>query len=271
MRGWLKHLFLPLFIFFIFIGVEPVKAELQNNSFLSLLRNTKVPISKIFIINIFPHDRESFTQGLAYYQDYLYESTGLNGRSVLKKIEIKSGKVINKINLSDKFFGEGMTILGNKIYQLTWQNQTGFIYDLTSFRKIGNFSYSGEGWGLTTDGKSLILSNGTAVITFMSPQTFKVIRKINVHDGEIPVNNLNELEFIRGEIWANVFMEEVIVRISPQTGKVLGWIDLTKLDSLLPIQGKRDVLNGIAYDPEGDRIFITGKFWPQLFEIKIEY
>ncbi len=267
---WLIRLFLLLLVFFFCSGVEPAKSEIQNSSSLSFLKTSKAPISKIAIINIFPHDPESFTQGLVYHQDYLYESTGLNGKSYLKKIEIKSGKVIKKVKLSDKYFGEGMAILDNKIYQLTWQNQTGFIYDILSFRETGKFSYHGEGWGLTTDGKSLILSNGTSVVTYLNSKTFKVIRQINVQDGEMPVNNLNELEFVRGEIWANVFMEDVIVRFSPQTGKVLGWIDLSQLNALLPQSERRDVLNGIAYDPEGDRIFITGKFWPKLFEIRVQ-
>lgn len=266
----LKLLFLPLLIIFFCSGLEQAAAELQQNSSFGLLKAIKAPISKVAIINIFPHDPESFTQGLAYHQGYLYESTGLNGKSVLKKIEIKSGKAVKSVKLSEKYFGEGMAILGNKIYQLTWQNQTGVIYDLASFRTIGTFSYQGEGWGLTNDGKSLIMSNGSSVINYLNPITFKVIREINVQDGDIPVNNLNELEFVRGEIWANVFQEDVIARISPQTGKVLGWIDLSQLNTLLPQSERRDVLNGIAYDPESDRLFITGKFWPNLFEIKVQ-
>ena len=260
-------LFLMLLTLFFCTG--PATAQLQQSSTFHHLKTTKTPIATITIINIFPHDPESFTQGLVYHQGYLYESAGLYGKSALKKMDIKSGKAIKIVRLGDQYFGEGMAILGNNIYQLTWQNQTGFIYDLTSFQAKGEFSYTGEGWGLTSDGKSLILSSGTAFISYLNPKTYKVIRKIKVRDGDIPVNNLNELEYIRGEIWANVFMEDVIVRISPQTGKVLGWIDLSQLKALLPRSETRDVLNGIAYDAEGDRIFITGKFWPKLFEIKI--
>lgn len=267
---YLIRLFLLLLIFLFCTGFDPENTELQKSSLLRLLKTDKARISNINIINIFPHDPESYTEGLVYHQRYLYESTGLHGKSFLKKIEIKTGKIIKKVKLREEYFGEGMTILDNKIYQLTWKNQTGFIYDLLSFQETGRFSYQGEGWGLTTDGKSLIISNGTSVITYLNPETFKVIRKIKVSDGKMPVNNLNELEFIRGEIWANIFMEDIIARISPHTGKVLGWIDLSRLHLMLPDQGKRDDLNGIAYDPEGDRIFVTGKFWLKLFEIKVQ-
>jgi glutaminyl-peptide cyclotransferase len=270
MRIGISRLFLLFVVFFCCTGFDPEVSELQNSSLLQHLKTSKKTISSINIVNIFPHDPESFTQGFVYHKGYLYESTGLNGKSVLKKIEIKSGKVIKKVNLGADFFGEGMVILDNRIYQLTWKNKTGFIYDLQSFRKTGKFSYQGEGWGLTTDGKYLILSNGSSVLTWLNPKTFKVIRKIEVQEGEMPVDNLNELEFVRGEIWANIFMEDIIVRISPQTGQVLGWINLSQLQALLPRSGRRDVLNGIAYDPEGDRIFITGKFWPKLFEIKLQ-
>lgn len=265
-----RRLFLLLAVFFFCTGFEPAKYGFQNSSLLSALKTTKAPVSNIAVVNIFPHDPESFTQGLVYHKGYLYESTGLNGKSVLKKIEIKSGKVIKKVNLGADFFGEGMVILDNRIYQLTWKNQTGFIYDLQSFRKTGKFSYLGDGWGLATDGKSLIMSNGSSVLTFLNPKTFKVIRKIDVQDGEVPVDNLNELEFVRGEIWSNIFMEDIIARISPQTGKILGWIDLGQLYDLLPRSGRRNVLNGIAYDHENGRIFITGKLWPKLFEIKLQ-
>jgi glutamine cyclotransferase len=184
-------------------------------------------------------------------------------------MEITSGKVIKEVKLAEEYFGEGMAILHNKIYQLTWRNQTGFIYDLPTFRPTGKFFYPGEGWGLATDGKILFMSDGSSLITGLDPVSFKIMRKIDVHDGNRPVDKLNELEFIEGEIWANVFMENIIVRISPQTGEVLGWIDLSPLLSLLPVAQKIDVLNGIAYDPEKVRIFVTGKLWPKLFEVRI--
>ena len=267
---YLSRLFVLLLTFFFCTGLEPATAELRKSSSFSLLKITKAPISTINIVNIFPHDPESFTEGLVYHQGYLYESTGLNGKSFLKKIEIKSGKIIKEVKLRNEYFGEGMAILHNKIYQLTWKNQIGFIYDLRSFKEMGKFSYQGEGWGLATDGKILFMSDGSPVISCVDPSSFAVIRKIKVSDRKMPVNNLNELEFVRGEIWANIFMEDIIARISPQTGKVLGWIDLSELSLLLPAVQRGDVLNGIAYDSESDRIFVTGKYWHKLFEIKVQ-
>jgi glutaminyl-peptide cyclotransferase len=242
----------------------------QKDSSYTLLKSTKVAVSDIKVINEFPHDPGSFTEGLTYYKGYLFESTGLKGRSLLRKIEIKSGRIIQETKLADDYFGEGMTIIGNKIYQLTWHNNKGFIYNLNNFEKTGQFYYNGEGWGLATDGKNLWMSNGSAVITCHSPVNFEFIGKISVHDEHRLINNINELEFVRGEIWANIFMEDVIVRISPKTGKVLGWIDLRPLYSMLPPPERRDVMNGIAYDKENDRIFVTGKFWPKIFEIRLK-
>ncbi len=233
------------------------------------LEKTKAPISAIKVINVFPHDPEAFTQGLVYHQGYLYESTGLHGKSTLRKVDLKTGKIIKIIKLAPEYFGEGITILGNNIYQLTWQNKTGFVYDLEKFKKIKTFSYEGEGWGITTDGQYLFMSNGLAVISCADPMTFAVIRKIIVHEGRKQIGNLNELEFIKGEIWANVFQTDMIVRISPITGDVLGWIDLSLLYSLIPKHKNIDVLNGIAYDRNRDRIFVTGKLWPNIFEIKV--
>ncbi len=211
---------------------------------------------------------DAFTQGLVYHQGYLYESTGLYGKSTLRKVDLKTGKIIKIIKLAPEYFGEGITILGKNIYQLTWQNKTGFVYDLREFKKIRTFSYEGEGWGITTDGQYLFMSNGSAVISCIDPVTFVVVRKIIVHEGQQQIGNLNELEFIKGEIWANIFQKDLIVRISPVTGKVLGWVDLRLLYSLIPRNENIDVLNGIAYDESGDRIFVTGKFWPSIFEIK---
>lgn len=270
MRISFKLLIALVIIFFFCTGFGSKPVEQQNSPLIHYLKITKAPIAHIKIINIFLHDSEYYTEGLAYHYGSLYESTGQYGKSSLKKIKIKTGKTIKEVKLNREYFGEGMTILDDKIYQLTWKNQTGFIYDLTSFHKEGNFYYNGEGWGLTNDGKSLIMSNGTSVLTFLNPGTFQVIRNIIVQDGELPISNLNELEYIRGEIWANIFCEDVIARISPQTGKVLGWVDLTPLQALIPQSAKKDVLNGIAYDSNNDRIFITGKNWPKLFEIKVQ-
>jgi glutaminyl-peptide cyclotransferase len=269
MRYSKTDLLFLLLIFF--IGFTSADAELRNeNSHYAILKSTKAPVASVKIVRALHHDTESFTEGLVYYKGYLYESTGLIGKSALRKVDIKFGKVIKEIKLGAEYFGEGMAILDNKIYQLTWRNQTGFIYDLSTFKQIGKFFYRGEGWGLATDGKVLFMSDGSAEITVIDPVSFAVLRKIKVSDGGALIKNLNELEFVRGEIWANVFMEDIIARISVKTGKVLGWVDLSVLSSELPVSAKKDVLNGIAYDRKGDRIFVTGKFWPKLFEIKIQ-
>lgn len=264
-----KRSILFLIIFFFCLELVAIADEGQKKPSYPVLKSTKAPISAIKVINIYPHDAKAFTQGLLYYNGYLYESTGLKEKSALRKIDIKSGKILQEFKLNQKYFAEGITISANKIYQLTWQNNIVFVYDLLSFKLLKKFSYPGEGWGITTDGNNLFMSNGTAVIDCIDPEHFIVVRRINVHDGKTAIGNLNELEFIRGEIWANIFMENIIVRISPLTGEVLGWLDLSPLYDLLPANCRVDVLNGIAYDQENDRVFVTGKFWPKIFEIKI--
>jgi len=264
-----KRSILFLIIFFFCLELVAIADEGQKYPSYSILKSTKAPISVIKVVNIYPHDAKAFTQGLLYYNGYLYESTGLNGKSTLRKVDIKSGKVLQEFTLNKKYFAEGITISKNKIYQLTWQNNIVFIYDLISFKLLNKISYSGEGWGITTDEKNIFISNGSEVIDCIDPEQFTVVRKINVHDGNTAINNLNELEFIRGEIYANIFMENIIVRISPLTGEVLGWVDLSPLYDLLPYNRRADVLNGIAYDQDRNRIFVTGKFWPKIFEIKI--
>ena len=264
-----KRSSLVLIIFFLFFELVAVADEWQNNQSFSILKRTKAPISLINVISTFPHDPKAFTQGLLYYNGYLYESTGLNGKSAIRKVNIKSAKVLQEFKLDQNYFAEGITIYNNKIYQLTWKNNIVFVYNLSNFKLLDQYTYSGEGWGITTDGQNLFKSNGTAVIDCIDPEHFTVVRKIYVHDGNTEIGNLNELEFIRGEVWANIFMESVIVRISPKTGEVLGWIDLSKLYNLLPVNSSVDVLNGIAYDQDNDRLFVTGKFWPKIFEIKL--
>jgi glutamine cyclotransferase len=269
MRMNLIRIILLLPVFFLGLGSALAADKVQEWPSYALSGKTKVTISGIKVINIFPHDPDAFTQGLVYHQGYLYESTGLHGKSTLRKVDLKTGEIIKIIKLAPEYFGEGMTILGNNIYQLTWQNKTGFVYDLKEFKKINTFSYQGEGWGITTDGQYLFMSDGSAVISCLDLVTFAVHRKIIVHDGRKQIGNLNELEFIKGEIWANIFREDIIVRISPVTGKVLGWIDLSQLYSLITEHNRIDVLNGIAYDESKDRIFVTGKLWPKIFEIKV--
>ena len=235
----------------------------------SVLAKTKAPIASVDVVRVYDHDPEAFTQGLFYYRGFLYESKGLRGRSALQKKNL-TGKVLSEQKLSDQFFAEGIALLNGKIYQLTYQGETGFIYDFGALNKTGQFFYQGEGWGLAAGDGRLWMSNGSARITVRHPETFRVERTITVTDGQSPVSGLNELEMVKGELWANVFTEDVLVRIDPQSGRVKGWIDLGPLRSYLPANARVDVLNGIAYDPETDRIFVTGKLWPKLFEIRLK-
>jgi len=221
------------------------------------------------VLSSYPHDSKAFTEGLYYEDGYLYESTGLYGQSTLRKVELESGNVIQEIHLADDLFGEGLTVVGDKIYQLTWKAKIGFIYDKTSFQKIGEFHYPTEGWGLTFDGNNLIMSDGTSTLHFMSLQDFHEVRTINVRmDGE-PVTNLNELEYIQGEIYANIWQTTFIVKIDPQSGQVIDRIDFEGLIPLLGVKQPIDVLNGIAYDTGGDRLFVTGKYWSKIFQVKL--
>jgi glutamine cyclotransferase len=227
------------------------------------------PIWGYKIVAEYPHDPEAFTQGLVYLDGEFYEGTGLNGRSALRRVEIETGDVRQMVALHDVYFGEGIAIIDDQIYQLTWRNEIGFRYDLLTFEKTSNFFYNGEGWGLTYDGTHLVMSDGSNWLTFRDPETFRIVRQVAVVDGAEPVVYLNELEWVDGEIWANVYQTDWIVRIDPQTGGVTGWIDMA---GLLPDDvSEEDVgpLNGIAWDPETGRIFVTGKLWPLLFEIEL--
>lgn len=228
-----------------------------------------IPVFGARVVKVFPHDPKAFTQGLEYYGGFLFESTGLKGKSSLRKVDIASGRVLQSVALPPEYFGEGLTILHGKIYQLTWLSKTGFVYGLRSFVKTGEFHYESEGWGLTHDQHSLILSSGTNQIQFIDPATFRVERRIEVYAGQDAVANLNELESINGLIYANVWHSPRIARLDPQTGQVLAWIDLEKIASREQREPE-GVLNGIAYDCAGDRLFITGKDWPDVLQIKIE-
>ena len=221
------------------------------------------------VIHTYPHDEQAFTQGLIFVDGQLYESTGLNGHSTLRMDDLETGKVLQHIDVPAQYFAEGLTNWHSNLVQLTWKAHTAFVYDRFSFRLLKTLHYDGEGWGLTQDGKNLILSDGSATLRFLNPETFQVVRRINVTDQGQPVKELNELEYIHGQIYANVWYSNKIARISPQTGKVLGWIDLSDLVSSLGLQNQDAVLNGIAYDAQHDRLFITGKLWPKLFEIKV--
>lgn len=221
------------------------------------------------VIHTYPHDRNAFTQGLFYYRGLLYEGTGQQTGSSLREVELATGKVLRQHNLDASLFGEGVALYNDKIYQLTWQNKVGFIYERPTFKLINKIYYPTEGWGLTTMGDRLVMSDGTNVLYYYEPEMFTVISRIEVYDNVNMIDSLNELEFINNEIWANIWMTDKIARIDPESGKVKGYIDLGGLLSSSDRTETTDVLNGIAWDKEGNRIFVTGKNWPKLFEIKI--
>ena len=221
------------------------------------------------VINSYPHDPQAFTQGLVYHQGNFYEGTGLYGQSSLRQIA-PNGEFLRQIQLPTKYFGEGITILGDKIYQLTWRENVGFVYDLASFELIETFDYPTEGWGLTTDGTWLIMSDGSSKIFYLDPANYTVVKEIQVNSSQGPVELLNELEYIQGLIFANIWLTDQIVMINPDHGQVIGWIDLTGLlEPELREKYTVDVLNGIAYDQDNDRIFVTGKLWPRIYEIEV--
>jgi glutaminyl-peptide cyclotransferase len=221
------------------------------------------------VVRAYPHDPGAFTQGLIYHEGFLYESTGLYGASSLRKVALETGDVLLQVDLPPDYFGEGLTLWEDTLLQLTWLEETGFIYNLEDFSELGRFSYATEGWGLTHDGTHLIMSDGSATLYFLDPEDFQVINSVSVtYQGE-RVESLNELEYIHGEVFANIWLTDDIVRIDPETGMVMGWIDL---QGILPDELRTpttDVLNGIAYDHEGQRLFVTGKHWPMLYEIRL--
>lgn len=227
------------------------------------------PVYGYKVVNTYPHDREAFTQGLVYEDGQFYEGTGLFGRSSLRRVEVATGKVLQRIDLDPIYFGEGITTFGDRIIQLTWQNRTGFVYDKASFALEREWSYPTEGWGITDDGRRLIMSDGTATLRFLDPETLRETGKIDVFDTAGPVTNLNELEYVDGLIYANVWQTDRIAQVDPATGRVRAWIDLTGLLSPADRAQPVDVLNGIAYDDATDRLFITGKLWPKVFEIDL--
>lgn len=221
------------------------------------------------VINSYPHDPDAFTQGLVFEGGFLYESTGLYGRSTVRKTDIGTGAVLASRKLDKSYFGEGLAIVEDRIFQLTWKEKTCFVYDKNSIILFKSFAYPGEGWGLAYDGKDLVMSDGTGVLRFIDPTTFKEARRVEVTEKGSQISLLNELEYLEGEIWANIWQKDQIARISPRTGRVTGWIDLKGLRNLAGVSNSEAVLNGIAYDAAGERLFVTGKNWPRLFEIKI--
>jgi glutamine cyclotransferase len=231
--------------------------------------SASAPVSTYQVLQRSPHDIGAFTEGLVYADGVLYESTGLNGASTLRKVDFETGAMLASIPIPDQYFAEGLTLFDGRLYQLTWQSHIGFIYDLGCFCRTGDFTYDTEGWGLTHDARRLIMSDGTPIIRFLDPDTLAVTGAIAVHDGDQLIPQLNELEYINGEIWANVWQTDRIARIDPATGAVLGWVDLTGLLPGADRSPETDVLNGIAYDPATNRLFVTGKRWPALFLIAV--
>ncbi len=229
-----------------------------------------LPVYTYEVVNSWAHDTSAFTEGLLYHDGFLYESTGLEGVSTLRKVEIETGRVVQKINLPPEIFGEGLALFGGKLYQLSWQNQKGFVYDLKSFKLLRTFTIYGEGWGMTSDSTRLYMGDGSEFLRLLDPDSLRVEKTVGVYDGNRPIKEINELEWVKGEIFANVWKTDMIVRIDPATGKLLGVIDLR---GILPAQDRTpqiDVLNGIAYDPATDRLWVTGKKWPRLFEIRLK-
>ncbi len=257
------------------ILLAALSQPLLGQSFLSQsspqIHATRPPEYTFKIVRTFPHEPTAFTQGLAYRDGFLYEGTGLEGRSSLRKVRLETGEIVQRVDLAPELFGEGITLLKNEVLQLTWQSEIGFVYNLTDFHLLRSFSYSGEGWGLTTNSKSneIFMSDGTSEIRVLNAGTLAEKRRFTVYDGDAPIDQLNELEFVDGEIFANVWQTDRIARISPQSGKVVGWIDLKGLLSPIYRLQSDAVLNGIAYDSDRKRLFVTGKLWPRIFEIRL--
>lgn len=227
------------------------------------------PATGYEVLARFPHDTSAYTQGLLYHDGTLYESTGRYGQSELRRVEIESGRVLQRVRLPADRFGEGLALFDGRLYQLTWESGVGYIYDVETLALLDSFTYTGEGWGLTTDGKSLIMSDGSDTLRFLDPQTLQTTRTVAVHDNGSPLREINELEYIGGVLYANVYRTDWIVRIDPESGRVLSWTNMRGLLSDRERTPFTDVLNGIAYDAENNRLFVTGKLWPTLFHVRL--
>ena len=231
----------------------------------------KPPTFTYEIVNSYPHDSKAFTQGLQFYNGYLYESTGEYGESTVRQVELQTGKVLKTTPLAADLFGEGLTIMNGKIYQITWQDRKAFTYDLNTLQKTNEQNYQYDGWGLTSDGKNLIATDGSHKIRFLDPNTLQeAMPPIEVKNKNSKIDDLNELEYIKGEIWANIWHKDLIVRVNPSDGKILAWVDLSGLRPQETYRDNEAVLNGIAYDEQNDRLFVTGKRWTKVFEIKLK-
>ncbi|MDN5862189.1 MAG: glutaminyl-peptide cyclotransferase [Salinisphaera sp.] len=222
------------------------------------------------VVASYPHDPKAFTEGLLWADGYLYESIGLHGESALRKVVLQTGEVKDQYRVANDYFAEGLARVGDRLIQLSWKEHRGFVYDLQTLQPVAHFSYPGEGWGLAWDGERLVMSDGTATLRFLEGQSYEEMDRIQVHYRGKPISRLNELAVIKGQIWANVWRTDLIVRIDPDNGQVVGIIHAGSLREQLPAGFKVDVLNGIAYDPEANRIFLTGKYWPRLFQVRLE-
>jgi glutaminyl-peptide cyclotransferase len=255
-----KVVVVALFLMFALTGRRPGFAAWQSGA--------PMPMFGYTIVHTYPHDRDAFTQGLQFVDGVFYEGTGLNGRSSIRKVKIDTGEVLQKKDVPQQYFGEGITVRNGELFELTWQSNVALVYDRQTFAQKRTLKYTGEGWGLTQDKDSLIMSDGTEFLRFLDPATFAERRRVRVTAAGQPLKNLNELEYVKGEIWANVWQTDYVARIDPATGRANGYIDLRGL--LTPREREAtDVLNGIAYDEAGDRIFITGKLWPRVFEVRV--
>jgi glutaminyl-peptide cyclotransferase len=250
---------------FVVIAMAALKAFAAGQ----VVLHPTLPVFGYTVVRTYPHDPRAFTQGLQYLDGVLYEGTGENGRSWIRKVKLETGEVLQQRDLARQHFGEGITVWNGELFQLTWQSGLGFVYDSETFAPKRTFRYRGEGWGLTGDENGLVMSDGTDTLRFIAPATFAERRRVKVTAAGTPVRSLNELEYVKGEIFANVWMTDYVARIDPSSGSVTGWIDLTHLLTERE-RAATDVLNGIAYDAAGDRLFVTGKWWPRLFEIRLQ-
>lgn len=236
----------------------------------ALARERMANVYRYEVINEYPHDAQAYCQGLVFEDGFLYEGTGNYGESTLRKVDLESGGVLQQIALNKRLFGEGITIWNDQIFQLTWKSRFGIVYDKETFAAIRRFPVAGEGWGLTHNGQHLIISDGSSTLRFVDPETYRVVRRVAVRSRGRPVKDLNELEFVDGEILANIWMRDAIARIEPQSGNIVAWIDLSGLKPAAVRRDREAVLNGIAYDDANKRLFVTGKNWPKLFEIRVK-
>lgn len=267
-----RESFIILFLLLAVLGISSCSStpEYENGKYPAhSAKPQSVPVYSYKIDNTYPHDKGAFTQGLVFANDVIYEGTGLYGKSSLRKLDLETGKVLQSYELPAQYFGEGITVFQNIIIQLIWKSNMGFVYDESSFKLLHDFTYATEGWGITHDGERLIISDGTSTLHFLDPETFSTIGHIEVCNNDTPIDKLNELEYINGQIYANIWQTDYIAIINPQSGQVSGWIDLSGLLSSQYCNEPVDVLNGIAYDTVNDRLLVTGKLWPWLFEIKL--